>query len=452
VVRVVSREGVRPLAHDTRRDGRERKEVTAETRTAFVVGDATADEVAGVLDALRDGPESVVVISTDLPRDHPDDTPTAHGRDRALTSDPQKSARRGRTALATRPEWRDARSVISMIPATEIVAVSDVLERYQLPGPHATVVMPVPKPGEPSGDLRDRWHAIRTNLEHDGATPAILEHLDALSAEVRADTRTVLLTASDESGAWCALGCHVPMSQWHTGRIPWLLPVIGSLGTHQPVIGAIVDRVGADLLVLSRRGSDPAGGVVGDEEFVHKTTRGGWSQARHQRHSEVVWDRNAELVAASIADLGARTPATLAMITGDERAEHLVAAHLDRNHRIEVRVAECGGRHEPGTTPRLHDAAMEWLDERHLTRVHTRVGRLEEELGQQDRAIDGVLLTLDALSERRVATLFLDAGTTSYPMHDIAARDALVQGADVVLAPDLGCRGGMGALLRYPVG
>jgi len=239
-------------------------------------------------------------------------------------------------------------------------------------------------------------------------------------------------------------------SSWHVGRVPWLIPALATLDARETVVGAIIDRVGADLVILSARGAEPAGEVTGDDEFVHKTTRGGWSQPRHQRHSEVIWDRNAHLVGTALADLGEQRSAGLALITGDERAVGLVAHRLDQAHEIEAITVERGGRHEPDTATRLNSAAMEMMQQRHATRVRDQLERLDEELAQQDRAIDGVLMTLEAISEDRVATLFVDPEEAQYPLFDVAAMDALDHGAQVVVVPGLGRRDGIAARLRFP--
>ena len=336
------------------------------------------------------------------------------------------------------------------IHVAELGGVQDVHDRYHVVGPHATVVMPVPKPGVHTGDLRDRWHAVRNNIAHDGASRAMLEHLDALTVGLAATAETVLLSASDESAVWSVLDGPVLRSEWHVGPVPWLLPVLGSLGVRDSVVGAIVDRVGADLLVLSSAGPTRAGEVNGEDEFVHKTTRGGWSQSRHQRHSEVVWDRNAHLVAEAIEALADRTSARLALLTGDERATNLVAQRLSRGNHVAGCPTEAGGRHEPETSRRLHEAAMAALRQRHAARLQELCGRFDEALGRQDRAVDGAMLTLDAIHDRRVRELFLDEKAAQYPLFDAAARDAMDQGADVVLASDLQCLDGMSALLRVP--
>lgn len=335
--------------------------------------------------------------------------------------------------------------------AVEIFDVGDVRERYHVSGPHVTVVMPVPEPGAHGGGVRERWPALRNDLGHDGSTPAMLGHLDALVGDLQTAAPTALLSANDQSAVWRAVSDPVARSRWQVGPLPWLLPVLGELDLQMPVIGAVVDRRGADLLVLSPGGPEPAGLVTGEDDSVHKTSRGGWSQPNLQRHAEVVWERNAERVATAISSLSDRSTVRIALVTGDERAAALVAEKLERTHALECRVEHHGGRHEPDTAHRLHEAATDWLRRRHTTRLRGRLDRLEEALGRQDRAVDGVSMTQRAITERRVETLFLADDLAEYPLFDAAARDAFDQGAHVVLAPSISCRDGIGALLRYPL-
>ena len=340
-----------------------------------------------------------------------------------------------------------------MVPTSsvvEFIRVRDVLDRYQLPGPHASVVLPVPPPGAAGGDLRARWHAIRNNLQHDGATDAMRAHLDGLVEIVPPHGETVLLTADEESAAWCVLREPATHSTRHVGEVPWLLPALAEVTSRVELVGAVVDRVGGDLFVLRHDGPEEAGTVSGEDEFVHKSAQGGWSQPRYQRHAEVVWDRNATSVASALADLAHRQHADTVMLTGDERAVGLVRQHLNGTAGVVAHAVAAGGRHEPGSPARLNRSGLEVARSRHEREVAGELTKLREELGQQDLGIDGIVMTLEAIAENRVATLYVRPADATFPLYDVAAKDALERGARVVVSHDVVCRDGIGALLRFP--
>ena len=68
----------------------------------------------------------------------------------------------------------------------ELTGVDDVVARYGRPGPHATVIMQFPPPGQAGDDRMVRWHVRRSELVDAGAADRALDHLDALIADARA--------------------------------------------------------------------------------------------------------------------------------------------------------------------------------------------------------------------------------------------------------------------------
>ena len=78
---------------------------------------------------------------------------------------------------------------------------------------------------------------------------------------------------------------------------------------------------------------------------------------------------------------------------------------------------------------------------------------LREELGQQDQAIAGSVEVLEAITNNRVRTVFVDLATGRRAAHiDATVRAGLAHGADIVIGHDFDVHDGVAAILRmsYP--
>jgi hypothetical protein len=346
---------------------------------------------------------------------------------------------------------RAGRGAVAVDGVHELSDVADVRARYLRPGPHLTVVMPVARPGEPGDDLRLRWHATTTALRHRGADETLIGIADAAVGALEHRGRDVLLTADhrDAGFCWLAEGASEPCTR--VGPHPMLAPALLEVHERIPIVGVVVDRIGADLLTFRGLESRPSGTVEGEEEFVHRAAPGGWSQARWQRHSELVWERNAALVTSRAAD-GARELGTpLVVVTGDERAVGFVAAHAAHLEGVELHVVSAGGRQEPGTPGRLHGAALDVWRARRDAGVERQLAELREGLGREVLAAAGIDDTRRPVDEGRVERLFVDVTVATAPAVDELVAGALAGGATVIPVRDAGLPDGVAALLRFPL-
>lgn len=333
----------------------------------------------------------------------------------------------------------------------ELTTIASIRARYELPGQHATAVIQVPLPGAVGDDLGIRWSAIEAKLLGLGTSAQTVELMADLLASTHRRGHPLLLTANDDSAACCWLGFDFE-SFMRLGTLPALVPALHQAAlVPAPIIGAVIDRTGADLYRVGAFEIETMIGVEGEREHIHKALGGGLSQARHQRHNEVVWERNAGMIATAITGETERTAADSIVLTGDERAVQLVSAQLDGGRFGPVRTEEAGGRHEPLSPERLRRAALEFRAERQQHLVGRALEDLREELGQQDRAIAGSIEVLEAINENRVKTLFVDlviGGRT--PHVDAIVRAALAHGADVITGYDFDVRDGIAGILRMP--
>jgi hypothetical protein len=329
--------------------------------------------------------------------------------------------------------------------ATELVAVADVVERYQRPTLHATVVMHFPPPGQTGDDRMVRWHVRRSELVDAGASDAALAHLDTLVEGLDPRGETVLLSADDHDAAFCWLIDHTVPHLAHVGPCPALLAALDELTDRSPVVVAAVDHLGAELFELDHLDLTEIGSVEGDHIQTHRHKGG--DQSGYQRRAEGVYERNADAIARRITEHAVHADVHLIVLTGDDREAAIVTEHLD-THRFTVVSVQAGARHDPHLVERLRGAGIKQsLTHRQAGRAAA-VAHLREELGRHALGIEGRGQTAAAIAERRVATTFVDRSCAGRDA-DALARDTLLLGGDVVITDDLGVADGVAAILRY---
>lgn len=329
--------------------------------------------------------------------------------------------------------------------AIELASVEDVLARSQRPGPHATVIMQFPSPGQLGDDRMVRWHVRRSELVDAGASDASLAHLDELVEGLERRGETVLLSADDIDAAFCWLIDQTVVQLTQVGPCLAMLAALDELSERTPVIAAVVDHLGADLFELDRLDFTEIASVKGDHVQTHRHTGG--DQAGYQRRAEAVYERNADAIAGQITEHAVHAGAQLVVLTGDDREAAAVIDHLD-THRFTVVAVQAGSRHDPHVADRLRRAAIEQSLIQRRTRRAAAVAQLREELGRHALGIEGREATATAIAESRVATTFIDREAIADD-NDALARDTLLYGGTVVVADDLGAADGVAAILRY---
>ncbi len=327
----------------------------------------------------------------------------------------------------------------------ELAAADEIVARYQRSGPHATVIMEFPAPGQLGDDRMVRWHVRRSELVDAGASNTSLAHLDALVGSLDPRGETVLLTADDADAAFCWLTDRTVDHLACVGPCPALLAALDELSDRSPVIVAVVDHLGADLFELDHLDLAEIGSVKGDHIQTHRHTGG--DQAGYQRRANAVYERNADTVARQITEHAVAAGAHLVVLTGDDREAAAITDHLD-THRFTVVSVQAGARHDPHLAERLRRAAIgQSLTDRHARRGAA-TAHLREELGRHALGVEGRNATATAIAEGRVATLFVDRSAAPDDA-DTLARDTLLHGGTVVVADDLGVADAVAGILRY---
>ena len=322
-----------------------------------------------------------------------------------------------------------------------------------------------------------RWKTLRRQAAHAGAPEDVLGAIDPLVGYAHLEG-AVLAVVSDATRVMLTDHLDEPLEHdrgsW--SRLPDLVPLIRSRQSRVPYVLALADRGGADLTAEGPGGS----GIersTGDDDPERKVHPGGWSQPRYQQRAENDWAGTAADTAAEVARLSDTVDARLIILGGDVRATHMIRDGLPAEMVAKVRLIDQG---------RATDGSEDARD-REIHRLVATAGaedtvavleKFKEERGQQDRAVEGVEATVDALNRAAVDVLLVhdDArGQTTWVgpqpvpirldrssitaddshLQEAALVDALVRaalgtGASVRVIPKAGpVHDGIGALLRW---
>ena len=356
--------------------------------------------------------------------------------------------------------------------------LAELLERR---GTVATAVFAGPGfEGDAQARLDIRTKDLRKLLEEAGFAPQIVERAAAAVQEHVGEE--ALGIVADAGGILVSPLADVDEAEEvvQVDTLPRHVPFLRDRFERRPHVVVRADRTGAQIARVERGETSRDTEVTGNEEHISKVNAGGWSQRRFQNRAEHHWDQNAQEVADAVVRDADAIDAELIVVTGDERAVHLVAEHLPERLRDHVVLDD----RQP-----FDDESDDAVFERATTLLRDRLGReivevLErfgERRGQGDGAADDVADVLAALRRGAVATLLV-SGDESERVHvsvadptqvtfgadeladlgiddvrdarltDAAVQAALAGGAEVVIVPEHGPnspRGPLGAILRY---
>jgi hypothetical protein len=363
------------------------------------------------------------------------------------------------------------------------VTAPELADLAQADGPFLTVYLTTEAQIDNAAQRSEqRWKTLRRALNDDGAPDGVLEAVDPLvhDAHLMGDCLAVFATAG---GLVHVEHNPEPLAR-DLGRwapLPVLAPVLAWRQASPPHVAVLADRHGADLFGLRAAAANvqrEAGGVGP----VTKPSGGGWSQRRYQERAENAWETNAKDVADAVVRLVHQVEARLVVAAGDVRALQLLQEALPKEVLDKLELVG-GGRSPDGSidevvadVDRLAEAAVA-----HDTDLL--LAKFREESGQGDRAADGPIPTMEALTMAQVEVLLLhddpddnrqawfgpdpvqvglDRETVEgmgvdppveARMVDVAVRAALGTGAGVRVIPGAtsadGPSGGLGALLRW---
>jgi hypothetical protein len=261
---------------------------------------------------------------------------------------------------------------------------------------------------------------IRAELEAQGAGP---EDLDAMEQALRPAegepspvARFVLVRQGSVELDELLPGALVMPQSATAGPIPDLLPLIQHRPEVFPYVVAEVSRDNGEIRLHHAGTTAPATieEVQGSSEHLHKFSGGGWSQLRFQHHTEEIWRRNADEVAAQIDRVVSSSGAKLVVLSGDIRARGLVQDQLSKAAQELVRVVD-SHTHTAGADPdALTDDIRQSVAERWASEQQEILERLATQEGQANpESATGIGPVVHALQQAQVEVLILAADALS---------------------------------------
>lgn len=293
------------------------------------------------------------------------------------------------------------------------------------------------------GSARQSFDADRRRLE------------DLLAGDELNGVDGVAVFACDRIGLWEAIGAHAEFdTQVTAGPTADLFQLARLLDDQVSAVVALVDTNTCRLFVTRRGGITERRGPDEGTAEHRRHDRGGWSQARYQRHVDMQDRRFAKEAADAIERLVRRERPQHVLLAGDERAISVLDGELAEAVRPLVEhVARIPMR-----------ATLEDIREE----IRPILAALEEADGQDaaDRAmagwragdlgVVGIDATMAALEAGQVDELVIDeTASTDKELRAELVRQAVATDAHVEVMrdhPGLARHEGVGATLRYRMG
>jgi hypothetical protein len=342
---------------------------------------------------------------------------------------------------------------------------------YSAFGGHATVYLDTQRRTPDSAhSIELRWRAARSEL---AAAGAHMETLDAIAdvlanPQLAAPGRAVFArdgAVTDTIGLRTAPAVPVAV----VAPLPRLRPALADAPPAVPHLRVAVNRPGGEIITyygpdlsLSRGAQNsPAlrdrqdvasadrGGrwdlqearkspeISAAEWPLHKTSVGGWSQARYQRSTERTWEENAREVAAQVTAEAEQARAEFIIVGGDVRARGLLLDRLAPKARdlvvmVDAEVAadgaELAAAAEATATRLASEECQRGLDQ-------------WRELSAHSQSAEGIQATISAVRDGQAASVFLgdDAALNAIAWLGVEGTDVATSQAELaergVLAP-----------------
>ena len=365
-------------------------------------------------------------------------------------------------------------------PATGVTS-PELVELVQGNGPFASIYLTTEAEIDNAAPRAEqRWKTLRSQLADAGIVEEVLAQVDPLVPDAHREGNCLAVIA-DLTGIRHAEHLAAPPPQdWFTmAAVPSIAPIIEDRQAAVPYVVVLADRTGADITLVRRGREDVEREVQGDEYPISKTSAGGWSMRRFQQRAENTWEQNAEDVAKEVTMLAERADVALVLLGGDVRAVQLLQEALPPSI-VEITEVIDGARAEDGSRDFVQaevDALVRTMAGRATAEL---LEKFREERGQDDRAADGPVRTMEALTAAQVDVLLVHpqpdddrrawcgpdpipvSGSTEdlrglgvaepvdAPLVDVLVRAALGTGASVRVIPGSdGPREGVGAILRW---
>jgi hypothetical protein len=303
---------------------------------------------------------------------------------------------------------------------------------------YASVYLDTPLPGEATDDeVTLHWRSARRSLAADGADDKTLDALgEAVTNSAHATPGQAAFARAGAVLLSSPLDVAPPREVTRYSPLPHVMLLLTEAPPRIPHLRVAVDESGGEIVTAWGEGQQSEATVAGQGWPVHKTSLGGWSQARYQRSVEEAWSENAKELAAAVTTEAARVNAQLILVAGGARMRSLLIEHLGQPLRDKVITVD---REIAAGSEVLAGVAHEEFGR--LADDATRAGldNLRSRL-PHGHAVAGLEDTVTALSNGRVSDLFLVAEAFS--------DDGTQEAATLWIGPDPVALAGSAAALR----
>jgi Bacterial archaeo-eukaryotic release factor family 2 len=359
----------------------------------------------------------------------------------------------------------------------------DSLRRvYEGTGYYASVYLDLSRVGEDAAEaVALRWPAAAQRLSEAGAGQEAVGALGQLVTDpARSAPGVAAFARADGAVAFAAsLPNPPPREISRYAPLPHLMPLLAQRPPQVPHVQVRADRAGGEVVAVRTLDDVTKEEVAGANWPVHKSSVGGWSQARYQRSVEEAWAENAKQLAEAVTTAAAQIRAELIVVGGDIRARSLLLDHLSTPLRDAAVIVD---REVGADSALMTEAAEEAVRARADEETRRRLGHFRAQL-RTGQATEGLAETLAALRDGQASDVFIadDPSSTDHAWigpapAEVAASEAELRergvteiardradaaiiravagtDAELYLIPggEQPPRHGIGALLRYPV-
>jgi hypothetical protein len=340
--------------------------------------------------------------------------------------------------------------------ATDLGQLRDLVDGT---GPFLTLVLPSPSAVTGAGErLQLQWRNTRRDVA-DRWPAGLLDELDAVVSDLAHDDGAAVALVQSSTGAVIVDPLIEPVAapKAHVDALPRLATIIENRQRTLPHIVVETDRAGAGITAFHGVSLVARETVEGETLHIHRGHPGGWSQRRFQQRAENSWEHNADDVADAVLALAGRIDPVVVAIAGEVQARNLVADALEPN------LGDVVVRLESGDPDGIADEVVRLLSDR-VARGQRAAAEQLRERSAGGTAVTTASETVDALAERRVATLLVADDDGELPVLDSdllgasagtrtvdgAIRAALLSDAEVIVVPSVAeMDGPVAALLRW---
>jgi Bacterial archaeo-eukaryotic release factor family 2 len=271
---------------------------------------------------------------------------------------------------------------------------------------YASVYLDVSHAGEDAAEaVALRWPAAARRLSEAGAGQNTVGALGRLVTDpALAAPGLAAFARADGAVAFAASLPNPPRREINRyAPLPHLMPLLAQRPPPMPHVQVRADRAGGEVVAVRIPGDVTREEVAGGFWPVHKTSVGGWSQARYQRSAEEAWTENAKQLAEVVTTTAAQIRAELIVVGGDARARSLLLEHLGTPLRDLAVIVD---REVDAESNVMAEAAEEASRARADERARQRLADFRAELGR-GQATEGLAETLAALRDGQASDVFI---------------------------------------------